>query len=147
MAGTTKNRRFPFPGQLDADNVPADIQKLAEAVDTDVAAIKTELSATTVGLATALSGMKLLTGSATIAGGPSWSYTRTVEFGATFSSPPMVWVSVPTAAGGSDKVQVRPFNATTTGFTAWIYTVDRSNLVGSSTTISVPIWWLAIGAA
>ena len=147
MAGSTNKRRYPYPGQLDADNVPADIQKLAEAVDTDVAAVKTELAATTAGLATALSGMKLLTGSATIAGGRSWSYTRSVSFGATFSSPPMVWVSIATAAGGTDKVQIRPFNITTTGFTSWIYTVDRSILVVMETTMSVPISWLAIGAA
>lgn len=147
MAGATNNRRYPFPGQLDADNVPADIQKLAEAVDADVAAVKTDLAATTAGLATALSGMKLLTGSATIAGGPSWSYTRSVAFGAAFSSPPMVWISIPTSAGGTDKVQIRPTNITTTGFVAWIYTVDHSNLVNGTTNLSVPIWWLAIGSA
>ena len=145
MAGTTNNRRYPFPGQLDADNVPADIQALAEAVDTDVAAVKTELAATTSGLATALSGKKFLTGSANIAGGPSWSYTRSVAFGATFSSPPRVWVSIPTAAGGTDKVQIRPTSITTTGFTAWIFTVDRSLL--DAFTDPVPIYWLAIGAA
>ena len=46
MAGTTNNRRYPYPGQVDADNAPADIQKLAEAVDTDVAAIKKTSDAT-----------------------------------------------------------------------------------------------------
>jgi len=146
MAGTTNNRRYPFPGQLDADNVPADIQALAEAVDTDVAAVKTDLAATTAGLATALSGMKLLTGGATIAGGPSWSYTRSVAFGATFSSPPMVWVSIWDSAGGTNTVQIRPINITTTGFVAWIYTVDKSNLQNGTINLSVPIWWLAVGS-
>jgi hypothetical protein len=145
MAGTTDNRRYPFPGQLDADNVPADIQALAEAIDTDVAAVKAELAATTAGLATALSGMKIDSGMSTIEGGPSWTYTRTRNFNFSFSSPPRVLVSIVTAAGGTDKVQIRPINITATGFTAWIFTVDRSLL--NTFVGPVPIHWIAIGAA
>jgi len=35
MSGRTK-RGYPFPGMDDADNVPADMKALAEAVDSDV---------------------------------------------------------------------------------------------------------------
>jgi len=147
MAGTTNNRRYPFPGQLDADNVPADIQALAEAIDTDVDTVKTDLAATTAGLATALSGKRLITGTASIVGGPSYSYTRTVSFGATFSAPPLVWVSIPTSAGGTTQVDIRPTDITTTAFIAWIHSYDYSNLTYGGATLSVPIFWLAIGAA
>lgn len=37
--GTTTNRSYPYPGSADDPDVPADMQALAEAVDTDVAGL------------------------------------------------------------------------------------------------------------
>lgn len=146
MPATTPHRGYPYPVGSDADDLPKIMQNALTPVDTDMDTVKTDLAAQTSALAAALSGKRLRTGTASIVGGPSDSYTRTVSFGATFSAPPLVWVSIPTSAGGTTQVDIRPFNITTTAFIAWIHSYDHSNLTYGGAKLSVPIHWLAIGS-
>jgi hypothetical protein len=146
MPATTPHRRYPYPVGSDADDIPKILQDALTPVDTDMQAVRTDLDANVAALAAALSGRKIDTGGANITGGPSWSYTRAVTFNSTFASPPFVFVSIVTAAGGTDQVQVRASATTTTGFTAWIFNLNRTNLQNGGVNLSVPIRWLAIGS-
>lgn len=144
MAGTTNNRRYPYPGQLDADNVPADIQALAEAVDTDVAAVKATSDATASTLSTALAGAKVIgIHGSVFPGGNTASYTQTMQFNTPFISPPVVVAMLATSQGGTGKMIVTAFATTTTGCTLWARTFDGSNLPNARCNVDV----IAIGPA
>ena len=144
MAGTTNNRRYPFPGQLDADNVPSDIQALAEAVDTDVASVKTTADSTKTLLNTLLGGKRIVAGfySLNLPASPV-NANGTISFGVTFSSPPWVFTQIDSGVGGSDKVIVRTnsYGATTTSIP--VFYTNNSGLAISGMRFA----WLAIGAA
>lgn len=47
----------------------------------------------------------------------------------------------------SAQLPVRPFNITPTAFMAWIHSYDHSKLTYGDASLSVPILWLAVGAA
>jgi len=137
MAGTTNNRRYPYPGQLDADNVPADIQALAVAV-------KSTADTTKSALATALAGAKVIgIHGSVFPGGNTASYTQTMQFNTTFSSPPVVVAMLATSQSGTGKMIVTAFATTTTGCTLWARTFDGSNLPNARCNVDV----IAIGPA
>lgn len=143
MAGTT-GRGYPYPGQSDALNGPKSFQDLAEAVDTDVTAVKASADASAAAVAALLGGKRIVTGTFNALGGPSSSYVRTIPFGATFSAPPIVFAFLQTTQGGSRTVDIRAYNATTSSFSLWVYTIDGSSM---STGDSFPSAFIAIGPA
>lgn len=145
MAGTTNNRRYPFPGQLDADNVPADIQKLADAVDTDMDTVKATADKTAADLNLQLGGMRVVALASTVYPGANsgGSYVQSQPFGATFSSPPACIVQLATSQAGTGKTIVSAFTATTTGCTLWARTFDGSNLPNDRLAVNL----IAIGPA
>lgn len=144
MAGTTPNFAFPFPFASDALNGPAAIQSLAAGVDASLKSVKTTADSALAKVTGQLGGLSIQIRHTTIAGGPSWAYTRTYSFDTAFSSPPHVECTLETTAGGTEHILVRPFNITTTGFSCWIYTNDRS-IIGDGTSFS--FGFVAIGAA
>ena len=143
MAGTT-GRGYPYPGQSDALNGPKSFQDLAEAVDTDVTAVKASADASAAAVAALLGGKKIITGTFNALGGPSNGYVRTISLGTTFSAPPIVFAFLQTTQSGSRAVDLRAYNATTSSFSLWVYTIDGSSMnVGDS----FPSAFIAIGPA
>lgn len=144
MAGTTPNRAYPYPSPTDADNVPADIQSLATALDTDVAAVKTTADSTKTLLATLLGGKRLAYGVYSISLSSAAVQQGSIQFGITFSSPPPVIVAQQ-ATGGVSPLKIGfnidPSNATTTNCRVGFW-----NSTGAAFN-PYTIAWIAIGAA
>lgn len=143
MAGTT-GRGYPYPGQSDSLDGPKSFQDLAEAVDTDVTAVKASADASAAAVAALLGGKKIITGTFNALGGPSNGYVRTISFGTTFSAPPIVFAFLQTTQSGSRNVDLRAYNATTSSCSVWVYTVDGTSM---STGDSFPSAFIAIGPA
>lgn len=141
---TTSNRGYPYPGQTDADNVPASMQALANAVDADLAAVKTTADTTKTLLNTLLGGNRIVAGvySVNLPASPV-NANGAIVFGVTFSSPPWVFTQTDSGVSGSDKVIVRTngFGATTTSIP-----VFYTNNSGGAIT-GMRFAWLAIGPA
>lgn len=140
MSGRTK-RGYPFPGMDDADNVPADMKALAEAVDSDVSRAAQEAHhADTVVKSIGITRME--TGVHTQPFQGSVLYVKTVVFNNPFSAPPIVLASKTSLAGGTNTVTVSAINISTTGFSLAFRTVDSNKLNG----VSVSANWVAIGS-
>lgn len=144
MAGTTDKRHYPFPGQLDVFNGPQQIQDALAAVDADMDKVKAVADKAAADLDLQLGGMRIIANRFNAAAGPSNSYTRTITFGVTFSSPPIVVPFLMTTQGGSRTVDLRTSQVTTTNFVCWVYTVDSSTMKRGD---SFPSAYIAIGAA
>lgn len=140
MSGRTK-RGYPFPGMDDADNVPADMKALAEAVDSDVSTAAQEAHhADTVVKSIGITRME--TGVHTQPFQGSISYVKTVVFNKPFSAPPVVLVSKTSLSAGTHTVMVSAIDITTTGFSLAFRTIDFNKLNG----VSVSANWVAIGS-
>ena len=148
MTSYTSARSYPYPGQNDAFNVPADMQALATRLDTDVNDIASQLKRLT---STSQSGTVTV---ATV--GPlkiafelnrkqkflgSVSYTNPVSFGmAGFSQTPFVVASLNSTNGGSESVVTRSTNVTTSSANITLISATYTSLRVDAT------WsWIAIG--
>lgn len=63
-----------------------------------------------------------------------------VSFGRTYAEPPLVFVSLAAAPGGTAYVVPRALNATTTGFTLYVYNTGP----GETSWGSLAVNWLAV---
>lgn len=140
MSGLTK-RGYPFPNMDDADNVPADMKALAEAVDADVSRFAQEAHhADTVVKSIGVTRMESGVHTQPFQG--STSYVKTVVFAKPFSATPVVLVSKTSLAGGTHTVTVSAIDISTTGFSLAFRTVDFNKL----NNVSVSANWVAIGS-
>jgi len=140
MSGRTK-RGYPFPGMDDADNVPADMKALAEAVDNDVSTAAREAHHADT-IVNSIGVTRLESGVHTQPFQGSVSYIKTVVFAKPFSTTPVVLVSKTSLSGGTHTVTVSAINISTTGFSLAFRTVDFNKLNG----VSVSANWVAIGS-
>lgn len=81
-------------------------------------------------------GQVLISGTSVAAGGQT---NIPVSFGRTYAEPPLVFVSMAGAPGGSNALVPRALNATTTGFTLYVYNTGAVN----ATWTNLPVNWQA----
>ena len=144
MSGTTSSRRYPYPGPSDADNVPADIQALADAVDADMTTIKSTIDNVSASVANLAHGQKIASGVYSLNLSSAPIQQGTINFGAAFSAPPQIVIGTQSTGGVSPlKIgfNIDISNATTTGI--------RIGLWNSTGAAFGPysIAWLAVGPA
>lgn len=125
--GTT-TRGYPYPEPSDPPDGAAQMQALAEAIDTDTAALDGRVTIIEAG--TAQSGTVVLT----------WSNTYTATAAVTFLKP---YVSPPAVVVSSENRYriISVSNVTTTGCTIVGQTDADDTLVSGS----VDAWWIAHG--
>jgi len=140
MSGRTK-RGYPFPNMDDADNVPADMKALAEAIDNDMSTAAQEAHhADTIAKSIGVTRAEM--GSHTQPFQGSTSYVKTVVFAKPFSSTPIVLATKTSLAGGTQTVAVSAIDISTTGFSLAFRVVDNNKLNG----VSVSANWVALGS-
>lgn len=135
--GDTLNRNYPYPdGPTAPNNVPYDLQQLAEAVDADVNTLFTtganatgRLDDIEGALAEPVRGAETVT--SPIGAGAAWS--KAVSFGKTFDAEPHVSVTLLGSSGGTGGLVPRIASLTATGFTLLVYNTSTSNNSWSGT--------------
>lgn len=116
-------RDYPYPdGPTAPNNVPYDLQQLAEALDADVQSIADQVDRPERGTYTITS--PIAAGSA---------QTSAVAFAEAFAAVPHITVTLIGGQAGTTNLTVRAINPTTTGFTLAVYNVGAASATWSGT--------------
>lgn len=115
---TTSNYGYPYPSPTVSPNVPADMQALATALDTETARIDGDL-------ADCLTNDDYFAGSVTVNAIADTPTSQAISFGKTFSVTPICTATAVSVAPGT-VVEVTVNNQTTTGCTVTVYRTTTS---------------------